>query len=257
MRQYKYRRSQIYKNTQNKKRILCYNILHSPNTCKYGAKCDYAHSLDDQIIDPIRDKVYNMLRKDVDMTLIDLIHDKELYNTLSTLTRVCRECSKKLCPGGYNCRMGALNEKYRICYDDMMYGTCSRGECKYIHLTNKGLKPYIIQKKIHDNKVRSNSSNKWNMSHPVINTNTRNTNTNTNTRNNEYVINKILDGSLLTDKILRSYLDDDLDNLIDSDTDSSTEDFKIETVIDFIEHAKGVSYDEYIKLPKNNKNNKG
>nr|QBK88956.1 MAG: zinc finger C-x8-C-x5-C-x3-H type protein [Mimivirus LCMiAC02] len=266
MRQYnKYNRGNFNKRlsnreTSNKKRILCYNILHD-KSCKYGIKCDYAHGLNDQIKDPIRDKVYNMLKENIDMRSIDLIHDKELYNTLIVLTRVCKECSKNLCPGGHNCRIGALNEKYRICYDDMMFGTCSRGECKYIHLTNKGLIPYIIQKKIYDNKFRPNKFG-WNILKQVTN-NVINKNNNTNIRNNEHMkmnknmINNILDGSLLTDKILRSYLDNDkLDNSEDYDSDDLfTEDFKMEMVDNYINNAKNISYDEFVKLEKN-KNNK-
>ena len=249
MRQYKYKMEK-----PNKKRILCYNILHNPNSCKYGTKCDYAHGLADQIIDPIRDKVYNMLKENIDMTSIDLIHDKELYNTLIVLTRVCKECSKNLCTGGYNCRIGALNEKYRICYDDMMFGTCSRGECKYIHLTNKGLKPYIIQKKIHKNKFMTNKfmANKVWSNKVGSSANINKNKINKYMKMNENIINNILDGSLLTDKILRSYLDSDkLDGSVDSDeTDLDTEDFKM--VTNYIDNAKNISYDEFVKLARNN-----
>jgi len=153
-------------NVPNKtKRILCYNMLNS-KICKYQSKCMYAHGLDDQRRDPIRDKVYTMLKEKTNFSKINLVVDKKLFNTFMSLTKVCKGCAKQICTGGYNCRDGAISNKYKICYDDIMYGTCKRINCKAIHLTERGLKPYILQDSIHNNKsIKKNDntiiSNLW------------------------------------------------------------------------------------------------
>jgi hypothetical protein len=106
----------------------------------------YAHSLNEQKIEPIRHKVYTILRNDNDIKGLDLMNDDRLFNTLIELTKVCSYCLKKKCPGGYNCRNGAINMKYKICYDDLIYGNCMRYNCMSIHLTERGLVPYVVQK---------------------------------------------------------------------------------------------------------------
>ena len=145
----------------NAKRILCYNMLNC-KTCKYQHKCLYAHSLSEQKIDPIRHKVYTMLDNKTNLSKINLVNDKKLFDTFMLLTKVCRGCIKQTCTGGYNCREGAANNRYRICYDDIMYGTCKRRNCMYIHLTKRGLRPYVLQKTIHNNK---GNDNPWKNTH--------------------------------------------------------------------------------------------
>jgi hypothetical protein len=126
------------------KRILCYNIIKGKE-CQYGDKCLYAHSLEKQKIDPIRKKIYTILKGDNNLKNINLIKDKALFQTMTQLTKVCFHCSKNNCHGGYNCRNGSINPKYKICYDDVMYGNCKNKKCFSIHLTNRGMMPYYTQ----------------------------------------------------------------------------------------------------------------
>lgn len=127
------------------KRVLCYNVLNN-KSCNYFNKCMYAHSLSEQKIDTMRHKVYTILKSDTDLSNLNVVNDKKLFETLTQLTKICIQCSKGICPGGYNCRNGALNQKYRICYEDLMYGNCNRPICYSIHLTERGFKPYTEQK---------------------------------------------------------------------------------------------------------------
>lgn len=129
----------------NKKKILCFNILNNKK-CNYGNKCMYAHSLNEQKMEPIRHKAYTIIKFAKDLSNIDFIMDPNLYETMLQLTKVCSLCNKNQCPGGYNCRNGVVNIKYKICYDDLVYGNCKRPNCQAVHLTERGLMPYIKQK---------------------------------------------------------------------------------------------------------------
>jgi hypothetical protein len=133
------------KNNDTSKKILCYNTLNGEK-CNYGTKCLYAHSLNEQKIEPLRHKVYTIIKSKDDLKNIDLINDQKLYDTLIQLTKVCTLCNKGICPGGYNCRNGSINIKTRICYEDLFYGNCKKINCTSVHLTTKGLIPYIKQK---------------------------------------------------------------------------------------------------------------
>ncbi len=126
------------------KRILCFNAIKG-RVCNYGPKCMYAHNLSEQKIDPIRHKVYTILKNDNDLSNINLIKDRKLFTTFVQLTKICYHCSKNECHGGYNCRNGTVNQKYKICYDDLMYGNCRRLNCNGLHLSTRGLVPYYIQ----------------------------------------------------------------------------------------------------------------
>ena len=140
-------------NVINNKKILCFNMLNNKK-CNYGNKCVYAHGLSDQKIEPIRHKAYTIIKSVGDLSHIDLIADNKLYDTLIQLTKMCSLCNKELCPGGYNCRNGAINIKSKICYDDFMFGNCKRVNCLAVHLTIRGFIPYNKQKKPKvDNKV--------------------------------------------------------------------------------------------------------
>jgi len=133
------------KNQENTKKILCFNILNN-KICNYGNKCVYAHNLNDQKIDPLRQKVYTIINNSENLSNLNLINDQKLYETMLQLTRICNMCSKNRCPGGYNCRNGAINIKFKICFDDLVYGNCERYNCQSIHLTEKKLLPYNKQK---------------------------------------------------------------------------------------------------------------
>lgn len=151
------------KKNDNQKRVLCVNMLNNKK-CNYGNKCMYAHNLSDQKIDTVRHKVYTIIKCADDLSHINLIYDEKLYKTMLDLTKICSLCNKGLCPGGYNCRNGALNIKCRICYEDLVYGNCKRNNCQSVHLTDKKLVPYMKQKNKYLDKERSNDYNKRNNS---------------------------------------------------------------------------------------------
>lgn len=126
----------------NYKKILCKNI-NSIGKCIYMNKCLYAHSLEDQNVDSIRAIAYNMIKKDMDLSNIDLTTDKLLYNTLLSLSKLCQQCEEGICTGGYNCKHGACDKIYVVCQIDLNKGTCT-GDCGKIHLTKRGLVPYGV-----------------------------------------------------------------------------------------------------------------
>lgn len=131
-------------NLEYAKRILCFNVLNK-GFCDYNDKCAYAHGLTDQKIEPIRKEAYDMIKKDLDLSKVDLLSNRGLLHNLNQLTKLCRACVKGVCPGGYNCKYGAFDKRYQICYNDLNDGDC-HGECDKVHLTDKGLIPYNLQK---------------------------------------------------------------------------------------------------------------
>ena len=134
----------------NNKKILCFNMLNNKK-CNYGNKCVYAHSLSDQKIDSLRHKAYTIIKSAENLSHIDLLVDQKLYDTLVQLTKMCSLCNKNLCPGGYNCRNGAINMKSKVCYEDFMFGNCKRNNCLATHLTTRGFIPYNKQKNNYKN----------------------------------------------------------------------------------------------------------
>jgi hypothetical protein len=131
----------------NNKKILCYNII-SGKKCNYGNKCLYAHSLSEQNINDYRIKAYDMIKKTDNLDKVNLIEDGKLYETLCQLCKVCTSCEKNMCSGGYNCRNGVIDRALKICYDDLVYGNCKYIKCNFVHLTEKGLIPYLKQKNL-------------------------------------------------------------------------------------------------------------
>jgi len=130
-----------------RKRILCTN-MSTTGDCHYGNNCVYAHSLEEQKIDPIRNKVYNIINSDAKLDDIDLMRDKELYNECLKLTQICPKCEKKICLGGYNCKNGAISREHVICYSDLRFGKCKdriSSNCTKKHLTDRGLVHYELQ----------------------------------------------------------------------------------------------------------------
>lgn len=126
----------------NYKKILCKNI-NNIGRCIYNNKCLYAHSLEEQNIEPIRLIAYNMIKKKDDLSHLDLSKSKHLYNHLQSLSKLCQHCDEGTCTGGYNCKHGACDKIYVICQTDLNKGTCE-GACGKIHLTTKGLVPYGV-----------------------------------------------------------------------------------------------------------------
>jgi hypothetical protein len=129
--------------THNKKILLCRNIIGDEKKCKYMDKCAFAHSLKEQKLLPIRKQAYDIINGDQDLSHIDLSKNRELYNTLEQLTKVCNACEYGKCTGGYNCRNGAIDCLHQVCFEDLTYGNCKRENCMAVHLTKRGLKPFI------------------------------------------------------------------------------------------------------------------
>ena len=141
-------------NKYNFKKLLCYNIVNNCK-CVYKNKCMFAHTLEEQKKDPIRQYIYNLLYLWDDLSNININEDKNLLDELIILTKECKNCISKKCPGGYNCRFGTCLKENKICYNDLMYGKCYNMliETNYdeiilyrcihgIHLTEKKLIPY-------------------------------------------------------------------------------------------------------------------
>lgn len=107
----------------NFKKLLCYNIVNNCK-CVYKNKCMFAHALEEQIREPMRQYIYNMLFVWDDLSEINLNEDKALLDELIVLTKECKNCINKKCPGGYNCKFGVCLREHKICYNDLMYGKC-------------------------------------------------------------------------------------------------------------------------------------
>lgn len=141
-------------NKHNFKKLLCYNIVNNCK-CVYKNKCMFAHALEEQIKEPMRQYIYNMLYEWDDLSEINLNEEKTLLDELIILTKECKNCMNKKCPGGYNCKFGVCLRENKICYNDLMYGKCYNMlmetnendnilcKCIYgIHLSEKKLIPY-------------------------------------------------------------------------------------------------------------------
>jgi len=115
----------------------------------------FAHTFEEQIKEPIRQYIYNMLYEWDDLSDINLNDEKTLLDELIILTKECKNCMSKKCPGGYNCKFGVCLRENKICYNDLMYGKCynmlmetnENGNILYkcingIHLSEKKLIPY-------------------------------------------------------------------------------------------------------------------
>ena len=141
-------------NNQNFKKLLCYNMVNN-SKCMYKNKCMFAHTLEEQIKEPIRQYIYNMIYVWEDLSNVNINEDKNLFDELILLSKECKNCMCKKCPGGYNCKFGVCLRQNKICYNDIMYGKCynmlietsENGMIIYrcingIHLTEKKLIPY-------------------------------------------------------------------------------------------------------------------
>jgi hypothetical protein len=135
----------IIMNDNNLRKIICFNIIKQKK-CNYGNKCMYAHSLEEQKVDQYRIMAYKILKSKSNLSNLNLLEDEKLYETLIQLTKVCSMCVKGFCSGGYNCRNGAINHSYKICYIDLVSGNCKNINCDSIHLTLRNLVPYNTQK---------------------------------------------------------------------------------------------------------------
>jgi hypothetical protein len=137
-------------NIDNKKKLLCYNVVNY-GSCLYKNKCLFAHHLNEQKKENIRELIFNIIYNISDLSDIYLNDDKELLNELILYTKECKNCINNKCPGGYNCKYGVCKKEMRLCYNDLMNGKCKNDVIKNnnitkcingIHLTEKKLIPY-------------------------------------------------------------------------------------------------------------------
>jgi hypothetical protein len=141
-------------NRQNYKKLLCYNTVNNCK-CVYKSKCMFAHTLGEQKKEPMRQYIHNMIYKWEDLSEININEEKELLDELIILTKECKNCINKKCPGGYNCKFGVCLRENKICYNDLIYGKCygMLMETKHdniilhrcingIHLSEKKIIPY-------------------------------------------------------------------------------------------------------------------
>jgi hypothetical protein len=155
----KYNESYINQSTNaynNKKKILCNNIL-TFNKCNYGDKCLYAHNYEEQNVDLFRKQLYDHVVS-LDKWNIDLSKDTKYSQNLLIFTKICHDCEKRKCAGGYNCKYGVIDKKYQICHKDIESGNCDVINCQLIHLTKKGVLPINPIKKSYISKVLQTKS---------------------------------------------------------------------------------------------------
>ena len=129
---------------KNYKQKLCYDKIIN-NNCNYDKLCKYAHNLSEQIINPDRQFVYNIIKNKINLHNINIVDNIELYNLLILFTKLCKKCKYNKCVGGYNCKYGVNNPMFMICYTDLHIGKCNNiDSCNKIHLTKYGLNPYCL-----------------------------------------------------------------------------------------------------------------
>jgi hypothetical protein len=129
---------------QNKptyKSLLCNSIINGTQ-CLYKKSCLYAHSFSEQIIDPEKKRLFNIIRNKTNISNIDIVAEQALYKTMLLFTKLCEKCVAGKCNGGYNCKNGVFDPQFVVCETDLKYGNCSAVPCNKKHLTIIGLKPY-------------------------------------------------------------------------------------------------------------------
>jgi len=116
----------------NKKRLICFSILNN-ELCNYGSHCTYAHSLSEQIIDPEKKFIYQIILDKNLMNFFSMTNPKtdEIYKQLLFLTHICDNCCNQTCTGGYNCRNGVFSPSLKLCRNDLLTGQCLN---KIIHI---------------------------------------------------------------------------------------------------------------------------
>lgn len=146
------------KNKNNFKKLLCYNVVNF-SKCLYKNKCMFAHNLNEQRKENIREYIYEMIFNLTNLSEVDVYENKELLDELIIYTKECKNCINKKCPGGYNCKFGACTKDIKICYIDLMYGKCCNfmkeeitknnriiHRCLHgVHLTEKKFIPYYLR----------------------------------------------------------------------------------------------------------------
>lgn len=136
-----------------KKKLLCRNIIEN-NACKYDKNCIYAHSLDEQIMDPKKREILNIIKnisvgkyKNAEnLRNMNVYKNKDIFKIFLEFTKICDDCKNNKCKGGLNCKKGIRDEKLLICMVDLINGSCNNIKCN-IHLSKYGLTPFNIKKK--------------------------------------------------------------------------------------------------------------
>jgi hypothetical protein len=130
---------------KHRRRVLCQSFLENVE-CRYGENCKFANSLEEQVVDNDKKEVIDiLLNEKQDLKHIDLVDNKILHQNLIRMTTMCTACEKGICKWGYNCNKGACNKKSLVCERDLGDGRCENKECCAVHLTKRGLIPYIKQ----------------------------------------------------------------------------------------------------------------
>jgi hypothetical protein len=130
-------RKKIITENKNLKKMLCHNMIMT-GECRYRDKCLYAHNLSEQNMDVGRKIAYDILSNNNNLSHINLQKNHTIYRSLFELTKMCEQCDKHKCTGGYNCKFGACSKKYHICLRDLNYGDCPH-KCGCVHLSTRGL----------------------------------------------------------------------------------------------------------------------
>jgi hypothetical protein len=108
----------------------------------------FAHNIEEQKKDDMRELIYNLINKYDNISYINLYEDKELMNDLIIYTKECKSCILNKCPGGYNCKFGACTKDLVICYNDLCYGKCTNS-LKVVTNSNNGIKIHRCINGIH------------------------------------------------------------------------------------------------------------
>ena len=170
-----------------KYRLLCNSIIKNEH-CKYGHNCNYAHNIDEQIIDNFNLYTIGKILTECSLEDVLLVNNAtaQLYRKLYSYTSICPKCIAHECTGGFNCKEGAPTKELLICYDDFCYGHCKNKEEKleyssdfnnkfaqlistpiYIgcskghHLTKRFLLSYNIQCQLIDEKINDYASDNY------------------------------------------------------------------------------------------------
>ena len=80
--------------SNNYKKILCYNILNC-NVCTYRDKCLFAHSLDEQVKENIKQKIINIILYDENLSNLNICYDNLFYNEIMVFTNECKNSISK------------------------------------------------------------------------------------------------------------------------------------------------------------------
>lgn len=168
------KRGNITSKNPFKKRMLCTD--HAAHKwgfehicCSKGARCGFAHSIAQQIVDPENHRFNKIIRNAVnksdstEVSKLDLM-DPEIFNHLAKRSKICKRflsCYDKkskgtlkksdICPGGANCKGGICGDSYDFDFTKSLL--LDEGDWRYgkpngvgICLTKYGLIPLVIQK---------------------------------------------------------------------------------------------------------------